>query len=233
MRMPNVRTNRVLLGVVSGAMLGVGLIASAGLMASPRESPLLMQVLGPEMHESSALLDSAAPLPHAERAWDEPGATADADTGVTHAGASAGDTIERDAAAQDHEALRWFNGRPVRPARTVRMTVTAYSPDERSCGAHADGITASGYSVWTNGMKLVAADTSLLPFGSLVTVPGYGEEGEIVPVLDRGGKIKGHRLDVLYATHQAAIKWGVRELDVVIWEYADGLPNGFRTSHRR
>ncbi len=37
-----------------------------------------------------------------------------------------------------------FNGRPVRPARIVRMMVTAYSPDARSCGAFADGITASG-----------------------------------------------------------------------------------------
>lgn len=113
-----------------------------------------------------------------------------------------------------------FNGRPIRVARTIRMHVTAYSPDERSCGKWADGITASGASVWTNGMKLVAADTRLLPFGSIVSVPGY-HGGKPVPVLDRGGAIKGHRLDVLYPTHEIARRWGNQWLQVTVWEYAD------------
>ena len=121
-----------------------------------------------------------------------------------------------------------FNGRPVRPSRTVRMLVTAYSPDAQSCGAFADGITASGYSVRTNGMKLVAADTTLLPFGTMLSIPGY-DDGYIVPVLDRGGAIKGNHLDVLFPTHEEALQWGVRHLDVTIWEYADGKPNDFRS----
>ena len=120
----------------------------------------------------------------------------------------------------DPNAVRWFNGRQVRPARTLWMTVTAYSPDHRSCGKWADGITASNKSVWTNGMKLVAADTRLLPFGTLLSVPGY-DSGRIVPVLDRGGAIKGNRLDVLYPTHQIARRWGVQRLPVTVWEYAD------------
>ena len=65
-----------------------------------------------------------------------------------------------------------YNGRPVRAVATVRMKVTAYSPDYRSCGASADGITASGYSVLTNGGCMVAADPRVLPLGSLVSVPG-------------------------------------------------------------
>ncbi len=113
-----------------------------------------------------------------------------------------------------------FDGRPLRKVRTLSMSVTAYSPDERSCGKWADGITASGYSVWTNGMKLVAADTRVLPFGTIITVPGYNH-GKPVPVLDRGGAIKGHRLDVLYPTHEVAMQWGVQKLSVDVWEYAD------------
>jgi len=113
-----------------------------------------------------------------------------------------------------------FDGRPLRKVRDVKLKVTAYSPDERSCGIWADGVTASGYSVWTNGMKLVAADTKLLPFGTILTVPGYNG-GEPVQVLDRGGKIKGHRLDVLYPTHEIAMEWGVQDLTVTVWEYAD------------
>lgn len=113
-----------------------------------------------------------------------------------------------------------FDNRPLRKARTLRMLVTAYSPDERSCGIYADGITASGYSVWTNGMKLVAADTKVLPMKSILTIPGYNG-GRPVPVLDRGGAIKGNRLDVLYPTHELALQWGKKWLDVDVWEYAD------------
>lgn len=119
--------------------------------------------------------------------------------------------------------LRWFNGRPVRPARTVMFKVTGYSPDARSCGAFADGQTATLHSVTTNGGRLVAADTKVLPFGSMLSIPGYASD-MVVPVLDRGGAIKGQRLDLLFPTHEAAIQWGVKMLPVTIWEYADGLP---------
>lgn len=116
--------------------------------------------------------------------------------------------------------IRIFNGRRIRPARTLTMVTTAYSPDERSCGIHADGITASGKSVWTNGMKMVAADTRLLPFGTIVSIPGY-YNGQPVPVLDRGGAIKGHRLDLLYPNHERALQWGRKTQKVVVWEYID------------
>ncbi|QKK07831.1 MAG: 3D domain-containing protein [Planctomycetota bacterium] len=121
------------------------------------------------------------------------------------------------------EQVRWFNGRPVRPARVVWMTVTAYSPDARSCGPFADGITATLHSVETNGGNLVAADTRLFPFGSMLSVEGY-DEGNIVPVLDRGGAIKGHHIDLLMPTHKQARQWGVKRMPVVVWEFADGKP---------
>lgn len=118
---------------------------------------------------------------------------------------------------------RWFNGRPVRPARTMTMIVTAYTPDEISCGESADGITSSNHSVYTNAMRLVAADSRVLPLGSMVSVPGYAD-ASIVPVLDRGGKIKGNRLDVLFADNKTARKWGKKTLSVTVWEYADEKP---------
>lgn len=120
-------------------------------------------------------------------------------------------------------SIRWFNGRPARPKGTIWMTVTAYSPDSRSCGDSADGITASLHAVETNAHKLVAADTRLLPLGSMISIPGYDAD-RIVPVLDRGGAIKGGRLDVLFPTHEAARKWGIKKLPVTVWEYADGKP---------
>jgi 3D (Asp-Asp-Asp) domain-containing protein len=103
------------------------------------------------------------------------------------------------------------------------MRVTAYSPDWRSCGDSADGLTATLHSVDTNNSQLVAADPRVLPYGSMVTVPGYAD-GKIVPVLDCGGAIKGSRLDLLYPTHAQARAWGNRWLTITVWEYADGKP---------
>ncbi len=125
--------------------------------------------------------------------------------------------------------IRYFGGRAVRPVKTVWMTVTAYSPDWRSCGEFADGYTATMKSVWTNGGRLVAADPKVLPMGSMISVPGYAD-GEVVPVLDKGGAIKGRRLDVLYPTHEIARKWGVQKVPVVVWEYVDG---GKNDAHKR
>lgn len=119
--------------------------------------------------------------------------------------------------------VRWFNARPVRPARQYWMTVTGYSPDARSCGDSADGLTATLHPVQTNNMKLVAADTSILPYGSMVSVPGY-DSGEVVPVLDCGSAIKGRRLDLLFPTHEQARTWGRQRVRVTVWENADGKP---------
>lgn len=101
----------------------------------------------------------------------------------------------------------------------MRMRVTAYSPDRRSCGIWADGITASGKNVYTNGSRFVAADTRILPFGTQVAIPGYNG-GVAVPVLDRGGAIKGNRLDVFFRTHEQARRWGTRWVMVRVYEPA-------------
>ncbi len=147
-----------------------------------------------------------------------------ADRDVAEVGAPANEGPARlGAGLHADTSLRWFNGRPARPAKTIWMTVTAYSPDSRSCGDSADGITASLHAVETNAHKLVAADTRILPLGSMISIPGYDSD-RIVPVLDRGGAIKGRRLDVLFPTHEAARKWGVKKLPVTVWEYADGKP---------
>ena len=118
------------------------------------------------------------------------------------------------------QSTRWFDGKMIRPSRVIYMTITGYSPDERSCGKFADNKTATMYSVWTNGMNLVAADPTVLPYWSMVSIPGYAN-GDIVPVLDCGGAIKGNRLDLLYPTHELARVWGVRQMPVTVWEFVE------------
>ena len=102
---------------------------------------------------------------------------------------------------------------------TRKMRVTAYCHCDKCCGKWADGITASGKPVTANKGRFVAAPVGI-PFGTLISIPGYSG-GLPVPVLDRGGAIRGDRLDVFFVTHQEALNWGVRELAVVICERSE------------
>ncbi|HWB52777.1 MAG TPA: 3D domain-containing protein [Tepidisphaeraceae bacterium] len=99
--------------------------------------------------------------------------------------------------------------------RIIWMRVTAYCANKKCCGPHACGITASGKPVSFNEGRFVAADTSVLPFGTKVSIPGY-HGGQSVPVIDRGGAIKGDRLDVFFPSYETALQWGVKWLPVTI-----------------
>ena len=104
--------------------------------------------------------------------------------------------------------------------RVMTMEVTAYCPCKKCCGPKAQGITASGRRVTHNDGLFVAADTSVLPFHTQLQIPGYGD-GRAVPVLDRGGAIKGRKLDVFFPSHEEALKWGRQKIEVTVVEKAE------------
>lgn len=89
--------------------------------------------------------------------------------------------------------------------------VTAYCPCSECCGTDSAGITASGHRI-REGDRFVAAPLEI-PFYTRLVIPGYAG-GLPVPVLDRGGAIKGKRLDVFFPTHQEALNWGIKHLEV-------------------
>ena len=91
------------------------------------------------------------------------------------------------------------------------MRVTAYCPCPKCCGKYSDGVTACGHEIQP-GDTFVAADRRY-PFRTEMLIPGYSNSRP-VKVLDRGGAIKGNRLDVFFATHEEALKWGVKYLEV-------------------
>jgi len=97
--------------------------------------------------------------------------------------------------------------------QTIRMRVTAYCPCEKCCGPDSPGVTASGHKI-QSGDVFVAADKRY-PFGTKMIVPGYNDD-QPVEVLDRGGAIKGDRIDVFFPTHEEALEWGVKNLDVKV-----------------
>ncbi|MCH2162109.1 MAG: hypothetical protein MK085_09580 [Phycisphaerales bacterium] len=126
---------------------------------------------------------------------------------------------------------RCFNGRPIRPVRTVRMRVAAYGSERIPDHRGGPRLTASGCSVHTNAGELVAADARCFSFGALLSIPGYAA-GDVVPVLDRGPQVVGRRLEVFLPDHESVVAWGVRHLDVVVWEYADEEPALFPVPSR-
>jgi 3D (Asp-Asp-Asp) domain-containing protein len=97
--------------------------------------------------------------------------------------------------------------------KIVRMRVTAYCTCTRCCGKNAEGVTANQHKV-RKGDVFVAADKRHA-FGTEMIIPGYNQDRP-VEVKDRGGLIKGNRLDVFYNNHKVAKKWGTRYLDVLV-----------------
>lgn len=81
------------------------------------------------------------------------------------------------------------------------FNISFYCSCEKCCGK-TTGITASGAKV-QDGVT-VAADTSVLPFGSRIYIENLGWR----TVQDRGGAIKGNRLDVYVASHEKAYQLG-------------------------
>lgn len=122
------------------------------------------------------------------------------------------------------------------PGKWIKAKVTAYCPCEICCGADSDGYTARGSHVYSSDPNQVyglAADPKAIPYGTKVYVPGYWESlqrnrnlrpTEMTKIDDTGGAMRQSwrngvvHIDVRYRTHSAALKWGVREMWVFVFE---------------
>lgn len=107
------------------------------------------------------------------------------------------------------------------PKKTV--IATGYTAGYESTGKNPNhpeyGITYSGVKVKRDLFSTVAADLNIFPIGTIIFVPGYGYG----VVADKGGAIKGDKLDLYYETvDEVYNKWGKRTLDVYIVEMGDG-----------
>lgn len=79
---------------------------------------------------------------------------------------------------------------------------TAYCTEEypHICGT-GDGITASGQPIQAD--VTVAADQTLLPYGTVLYIEGVG----VRVVQDKGAGVQGYHLDVAVDTHENALAW--------------------------
>jgi 3D (Asp-Asp-Asp) domain-containing protein len=84
--------------------------------------------------------------------------------------------------------------------RTVTVSATGYS---------LTGQTATGLPV---GWGVVAVDPSVIPLGTHMSIPGYGE----AVAADTGGAVAGSAIDLWFPTIAQANSWGRRMVTVVL-----------------
>jgi 3D (Asp-Asp-Asp) domain-containing protein/nuclear transport factor 2 (NTF2) superfamily protein len=89
---------------------------------------------------------------------------------------------------------------PATGASTMTVTATAYT---------LQGTTATGAPV---GYGVVAVDPSVIPLGTRMTIPGYGEG----VAADTGGAIQGAVIDLWFPTDADAASWGRRTVTITL-----------------
>lgn len=93
--------------------------------------------------------------------------------------------------------------------REIYMEATGYTAYCNGCS----GKTATGINLRANpNAKVIAVDPRIIPLGTKVWVEGYG----YAIAADKGGAIKGHKIDVHFATKSQAYAWGRRTVLVKI-----------------
>ena len=90
---------------------------------------------------------------------------------------------------------------------TKIFKITAYCPCAKCCGKQT-GITASGTRA-TAGRTVAASGQ--FSFGTKLLI-----NGNVYTVEDRGGAIKGNKIDIYMNTHAEALRWGVKYLPVQV-----------------
>jgi 3D (Asp-Asp-Asp) domain-containing protein/septal ring factor EnvC (AmiA/AmiB activator) len=88
----------------------------------------------------------------------------------------------------------------VAAGRTMTVTATGYS---------LRGNTATGAPV---GYGVVAVDPSVIPLGTRMTVPGYGEG----VAADTGGAVRGATIDLWFPSSADAAAWGRRTVTITL-----------------
>lgn len=93
---------------------------------------------------------------------------------------------------------------PERQYYTATFETTAYCACAQCCGK-SDGITASG-TYATQGRTIAAP--SNYAFGTEIEI-----NGNVYVVEDRGGAIKGNRIDIFFDSHSEANNYGRRTIE--------------------
>lgn len=93
-----------------------------------------------------------------------------------------------------------------------RMVVRTSAYTAYDSGNSGTGLAYDGRPVV--GGRSIAVDPSVIPLGSIVTIPGLGK----FLAHDTGGDINGNRIDICMETRSEAFNWGRRTIEVLVEE---------------
>ncbi|MEH6943260.1 3D domain-containing protein [Bacillus sp. JJ722] len=121
------------------------------------------------------------------------------------------------ASVETPKTLEDYLGLDLTQYEKASVIATGYTAGVESTGKAPNhpsyGITYSGVKVKRDLYSTIAADLNVYPIGTILWIPDYGYG----VVADKGGAIKGNRLDLYYETVQDVYdKWGKRELEVYV-----------------
>ena len=93
--------------------------------------------------------------------------------------------------------------------KVIMLEATAYYPGPEDTWPYASGTTASGLKA---GYGVVAVDPRVIKLKTLLYVEGYG----FAIAADKGGAIKGSKIDLCFDTYEQAVQFGRKKVKVYI-----------------
>jgi 3D (Asp-Asp-Asp) domain-containing protein len=120
----------------------------------------------------------------------------------------------RQIAALDSHARRVVEqtqaeNRAAAPAAATPVSAGPGSLTVTATGYSLPGTTATGLPV---GYGVVAVDPSVIPLGTRLTIPGYGEG----VAADTGSAVQGYTIDLWFPSLDAAMAWGRRTVTITL-----------------
>ena len=156
------------------------------------------------------------PRPSPRRAPSEPRTSPSwrGNAGSTHVGSRASAARLRPPASARRSSRPRRRRRSAAAPTTAPAPTPAYTGGEQtmtvsSTGYALRGRTASGLPT---GWGIVAVDPSVIPLGTRMTIPGYGE----AVAADTGGAVRGATIDLWFPSVELALAWGRKIVTITL-----------------
>lgn len=138
---------------------------------------------------------------------------------ATAASAAALDAARREQAANIASLTAKRNSNSATISSLESRLATAQLAAAAAAGGRTMTVTATGYALTGRtstgvavGYGIVAVDPAVIPLGTHMTVPGYGEG----VAADTGGAVTGSRIDLWFPTRAEALAWGTRTVTITL-----------------
>jgi 3D (Asp-Asp-Asp) domain-containing protein len=100
---------------------------------------------------------------------------------------------------------------------SIAPAATTFASTAPAAGGHVISVSATGYSLPGRtatglpvGWGVVAVDPSVIPLGTHMTIPGYGD----AVAADTGGAVVGSSIDLWFPSTAQAQAWGRRTVTI-------------------